>query len=353
MRWRRRNRAEDLERELRGHLELEAEERHEAGLSPDEARFAARRAFGNATLIKEDVRAVWNWTLLEQLAQDLRYAARTMRKNWGFSIVAILSLALGIGANTAIFGLIDALLLKSLPVRDPQSLYFLAKQDQHGTHAYFYYETYQRLRAAQLFLQELAAYGERVRMNVSIDGISDSTMGQLVSGNYYSVLGVSPAAGRVFDPEDDRPAIACTIVGETPPREALKLAGVVFRGTVVKSELLPQHPEMRGRKRFAVTLHATEYWKGNRGETLTLYDLEPGTDCMGAGLEVGREYLIFAKEEPTKDYRDSDFFWFGWTDILPAGTPMLWPLATLGGDLSLPVVRTRMRQLGRGKNPTM
>ena len=161
MRWRRRNRAEDLERELRGHLELEAEEQHEAGLSSNEARYAARRAFGNTTLIKEDVRAVWNWTLLEQIGQDLRYAARTMRKNWGFSAVAILSLALGIGANTAIFGLIDALLLKSLPVRDPQSLLFLAKQEQRGTDAYFYYETYQRLRVAQPFFQELAAYGER------------------------------------------------------------------------------------------------------------------------------------------------------------------------------------------------
>jgi predicted permease len=204
MRWRRRNRGEDLERELRGHLELEAEERHEAGLSPDEARYAARRAFGNTTLIKEDVRAVWNWTLLEQIGQDLRYAARTMRKNWGFSAVAILSLALGIGANTAIFGLIDALLLKSLPVRDPQSLFFLAKQEHYGTDPYFYYETYQRLRAAQPFFQELAAYGERVRMNVSIEGVAESTMGQLVSGNYYNVLGVPPVAGRAFGPEDDR-----------------------------------------------------------------------------------------------------------------------------------------------------
>jgi hypothetical protein len=148
------------------------------------------------------------------------------------------------------------------------------------------------------------------------------------------------------------PAIACTIVGETPPREALKLAAVVFRATVLKSELLPPHLEMRGRQRFAVTVHVTEYWKGNRGETVTLYDLEPGTDCMGAGLRVGKEYLIFAKEEPAKDYRDTDFFWFGWTDILPAGTPMLSPLATLGGDLSLPIVPTTMRQLGRGKKPS-
>jgi predicted permease len=203
MRWRR-NRGDDLDRELQGHFELEAEERHEAGLSPEEARYAARRALGNTTLIKEDVRAVWNWTLLEQIGQDLHYAARTMRKNWGFSTVAILSLALGIGANTAIFGLIDALLLKSLPVRDPQSLFFVAKQERHGTDAYFYYGTYQRLRAAQPFFQELAAYGERVRMNVSIEGVAESTMGQLVSGNYYEVLGVPPVAGRVFGPEDDR-----------------------------------------------------------------------------------------------------------------------------------------------------
>ncbi len=204
MRWRRRDRAEDLDRELRGHLELEAEELQEAGLASNEAHYAARRALGNATLIKEDIRAVWNWPVLEQTGQDLRYATRTMRKNWAFFTAAILSLALGIGANTAIFGLIDALLLKSLPVRDPQSLFFLAKQDGARADAYFYYGTYQRLRAEQPFFQELAAYGARIRMNVSVDGVAESTFGQLVSGNYFNVLGVPPVAGRLFGPEDDR-----------------------------------------------------------------------------------------------------------------------------------------------------
>src|SRR6516225_2019368 len=118
MRWRRKQRERDLERELRSDLELEAEEQREKGLSPEEAHYAARRTFGNETLVKEEVREMWGWNFVGQLGQDLRYAIRTIRANRAFSTAAILSLALGIGANTAIFTLIDALLLRSLPVRD-------------------------------------------------------------------------------------------------------------------------------------------------------------------------------------------------------------------------------------------
>jgi hypothetical protein len=144
--------------------------------------------------------------------------------------------------------------------------------------------------------------------------------------------------------------LACTIVNPPSPREAVRQAAVVFRGTVLTSEALPMHPEMRGRGRFAVTMRVAEYWKGNRGATVKLYALEPGTDCMGAELKARNEYLVFASEEGAKDFRpDPDFFWYGWTDVLPAGTRMLQPVGISGGDLSDPLVRKTMRGLGRGK----
>src|SRR5215469_14531308 len=202
--WPRRNREQDLDRELRAHLESEADERRELGVEPDEARFAAQRQLGNTALLKESVRDVWGWTSLDRAGQDIRFGLRLLRKSPVFSFVAILSLALGIGANTAIFDLIDALLLKSLPVHDPRSLLFLGTQENGAVATQFYYGTYQQLRAEQPFFQELAAYAGQVRMNVTIAGAAESTAGQLVSGNYYSVLGIQPVAGRVFTPDDDR-----------------------------------------------------------------------------------------------------------------------------------------------------
>src|SRR6188508_2947706 len=121
--WRQRRRKEDeLREELQFHLAEEASIRHAGGLPEDEAGWAARRDLGNVALLREDTRTLWSWLLLEQLAQDLRYAVRMMFKNRAFTALAALSLALGIGANTAIYSFMDSILLRSLPVSDPASL---------------------------------------------------------------------------------------------------------------------------------------------------------------------------------------------------------------------------------------
>ena len=134
----RRSKEEQLAAELQFHMEEETEDRQAAGMSAREARGAARRELGNLGRVQEDTRATWNWTLLEQLVQDLRYGARTMLRNPAFTVLASLSLALGIGANTAIYSLINALLMRSLPVTDPTSLVVLkwhiaAKNDTDDT----------------------------------------------------------------------------------------------------------------------------------------------------------------------------------------------------------------------------
>src|SRR5918994_1403085 len=117
-----RRKEEELREELQFHLEQEAEESQADGVPEHEARRAARRTLGNLTLLQEDTRTLWTWTAIEQLGQDVRFAARTMVKNRAFTALAALSLALGIGANTAIYSFMDAILLRSLPVSDPASL---------------------------------------------------------------------------------------------------------------------------------------------------------------------------------------------------------------------------------------
>jgi predicted permease len=202
--WRRRDRQHDLERELQSDLELEALEQQEGGLSPAEARHAAQRALGNATLLKENVRETWGWRFLDCLRQDLRYALRGMRKSPAFTATAVLSLALGIGANTAIFSLIDAVLLRWLPVHGPQELVqvTLLRPTAEPLESF----TYPLVRALadrhEIFagLCGFSGYRFAVRQGDAVE----STPGGWVSGGYYQTLGLQPAAGRLLSESDDR-----------------------------------------------------------------------------------------------------------------------------------------------------
>src|SRR2546429_4361307 len=116
---------EDLDQDIRDHIEKETQDNIERGMPPEEARYAAVRKFGNVTRVKEETREVWSSVWLEQLWQDIRYGLRMLAKSPAFAAVAILTLALGIGANTAVFCLIDAVMLRSLPVENSLQLVLL------------------------------------------------------------------------------------------------------------------------------------------------------------------------------------------------------------------------------------
>jgi len=221
--WRRRQSERDLERELRSHLELEMAEQQATGLSSEEARYAAQRAFGNTTLVKEVTREMWGWIWLERCLQDLRYAVRVLRKAPAFTAVAVSSLALGIGANTAVFSLLDAVLLKSLPVRDPAQLRILTwvrsdKVPVHNHSGYgtrdartgenvdgsFSYAAYRLLSSAVPQFTALMAYAPN-QFTVTAGGTSEYAFGHFVSANYFTGVGVQPLIGRPILPEDEAP----------------------------------------------------------------------------------------------------------------------------------------------------
>ena len=209
--WQLRKRDADLERELRADLELEEEEQREKGLSPDEARREARRAFGNTTLIKEQTHEAWGWAALEHFAQDIRYGVRQLRRAPAFTITAVLILALGIGAVTAVFSLIDTALLRMLPVEKPEQLVeFKAINPAFPVNDAFSYPTFQELKGQTKVLAGVLAFRKLNRVDVEVDGRGGLAEGQLVSGNYFGVLGVGATRGRTLLPIDE------TVAGSSP-----------------------------------------------------------------------------------------------------------------------------------------
>ncbi|HLZ91529.1 MAG TPA: ABC transporter permease, partial [Candidatus Acidoferrum sp.] len=238
--FRRKREVKDFGAEIEAHIQLESERLREQGLSEDEAQAAARRAFGSATRAKERFYESRRWLWWDHLWQDIRYGLRMLAKSPGFAAVAILTLALGIGANTAIFSLIDAVMLRSLPVEDPSQLVLLrwSARNSPNTHGYmsagdcpsdlgmrisganpaarpsgcsFSEPMFQEIAEANVF-SGTAAFANSGRLNLTGNGPASVINGQLVSGDFFWTMGLKAAAGRLIDASDDKASAAAVAV---------------------------------------------------------------------------------------------------------------------------------------------
>ena len=227
-------RSEALREEMTLHLAEKAAELEADGMPPECARAEARRRFGNVGLKQEESREIWIRRFWSELGQDVRYGCRTMMANKAFSALAVLSLALGIGANTTIYSFMESILLRSLPVADPESLVVLNwqspppqnadKQWVHVMHGLqglawpggkgvmvsgmFPYRALETLRVENPVFSTLFGYFNGLTRNLVVHGQATTASTEYVTGEYFRGLGVSSAAGRLIDSGDDRPGAA-------------------------------------------------------------------------------------------------------------------------------------------------
>jgi predicted permease len=216
----------DMDEEMRSHIELRAQANMKAGMKPEEARFAALRQFGWTETIKEECREQRGVRWIEDLLQDVRYGARVLLKNPAFTAAAALTLALGIGANTAIFSLIDAVLLRMLPVKNPEQLVLLnwtakggwpegilsglagswsERRGLGGTSTSFSFPYFDQVRSRNhVFSDVLITEANASLINVGWNGEPGRANGEMVSGTFFSTLGVEPILGRALTMDDDR-----------------------------------------------------------------------------------------------------------------------------------------------------
>jgi predicted permease len=331
---------------------MDAHERTVSGLSPEEAKLAARRDLGNTTLLHEEIRTQWSWTTLEQLGQDLRYAFRMMSANRVFTALAVLSLALGIGANTAIYGFVESILLRSLPVPDPQALVAMkwrAKQfasvarslsltegeihpDPRGgmLGAVFPYPVIELVSDSRLFTS-VFAYTGAGRLTVMAGNQTEAAPSQYVSGDYFRGMGIAPAAGRLLVSDDDRAGAAPVVVlsyrcaqrafGD-PARAvgqsirinlaAFEIAGVVppdFFGADPAGApdiFLPFHANLLLERAAASKQAAAKYLDANNYWIEIMARLKPGVTLEQAQAALEPRFGQFVSESAANDRERSD-----------------------------------------------
>jgi predicted permease len=231
---RRKRMMDELEQDIRAHIEMETQDNIARGLPPEEARYAAIRKFGNVTRVQEEAHEVWSFLWLEQLWQDVLFGLRMLRKAPAFTTVAALTLAFGIGANTAIFSLIDAVMLRSLPVETPAQLVLLKWSARKAPNLFglmssgdcptdmgggrlnpvgcsFSEPMFREIAQANIF-SATAAFANTGRLDLTGNGPPSVINGQLVSGDFFRTMGLKAALGRLLDSSDDTASGAAVTV---------------------------------------------------------------------------------------------------------------------------------------------
>jgi predicted permease len=211
--FRRKLTSEGLDKELRFHLEQQAADLVARGHSPEQAAREARLAFGGFQQVKEECRDARPTRWLEDLMRDVRYSLRTLRKSPAFTLVVVASLALGIGANTAIFTLINAALLRMLPVQNPEQLVEFNNIRTHSVNEAFSYPAFQEFRAVSPVLSGALAFRQLYNVDFEVNGHGGLANDQIVSGDYFSVLGVKTVLGRAITMDDETSRSPVAVIG--------------------------------------------------------------------------------------------------------------------------------------------
>lgn len=265
----------ELDEEMRFHLEMKAEEYLAGGMTEEEARRAAHRQFGNETRLQEMSREMWGFGFVETLFQDLRYGVRVLVKHKGFTVVAILTLALGIGANTAIFSVVNAVLLKPLPFPNSERLVTIKRVDPRGGNVLGFnsYPNFTDYRDRARSLQHIAAYSDTYAW-LGAGEAPERIEEVYVSADLFDALGVRAALGRVFTTEEDKPGapIVAVISDGLWRRRFGSDPGVVGREIVLDGDKTTVLGVMPPNFDFPISEQANDVWvplgSSAYGETL-------------------------------------------------------------------------------------
>jgi predicted permease len=305
----------DFDAEMRSHLQLHIDDNVRAGLTAPEARRVALARFGPAAAITEQYRDARTVPLVDQSWQDVRYAFRLMRKSPGFSAVAVLSLALGIGVNALAFSIVNAVVLKPLPITNAHEVMFVERDGRYSTS----FPAYRDLRDRNTTFAGLAGY--RISpMDLEVGNVPARTWGYLATGNYFDLLGVRPVTGRLFASSDDAPganpvavlseegwrrwfaadprAVGAVVRINRQPFTIIGVAPPGFRGTEVFYQPDLWVPMVRQPE-----IEVGNPWLENRatGNTMVIGRLRPGVTPDAATANLSAIAAALAREYPRTD----------------------------------------------------